>query len=76
MLQITITETDTKDEITNNADAILLIEQAEEILDKLLSLGIFEHDQTVENRLTEISTLLFTAQCSLSGDFELAELHN
>jgi hypothetical protein len=76
MLQITITEIEKTNEIKINADAIELIEQAEEILDKLLSLGIFENDQCIEERLTEISTLLFNAHCSLSDKVELAELHS
>lgn len=76
MLQITITEIEKTNETKTNTDAITLIEQAEEILDKLLSLGLFEHDQSVEERLTEISTLLFNAHCSLSNELALAELHS
>jgi len=80
MLQITITEVntnvDSNEEIEHTAEAIALIERAEEILDKLLRLGLFENDQSVENRLTEISTLLFTAQCNLSESVLYAELHS
>jgi hypothetical protein len=74
MLQITITEIEKTNEMKINADAIKLIEQAEEILDKLLSLGNFENDNSVEDRLTEISTLLFNAHCSLCDKIELAQL--
>lgn len=76
MLQITITEVNAKVEpdqdIELTAEAIALVERAAEILENLLQLRLFENDQSVEKRLTEVSTLLFTAQCSLSDSIEFA----
>ena len=75
MLKITITEINNTNEIKINLEALMLIEQAEDIVDNLLSLGSFENDQIIEEKLSEISTLLFNVQCSLSNKVELAELH-
>jgi len=76
MLQITITEIDTDEEldIEETAEAITHIEKAEEILNNLLHLGMFENDQSIENRLTEISTLLSSAQRNLHDSLGLVQL--
>ncbi len=75
MLQITITEIDFEEEGNSNQMAIELIDKAEEIIDALLHLSDFDAPSHVELKLTEVSKLLFNAQCRLNDYMDIRTMN-
>jgi hypothetical protein len=76
MLKITITEIDQDFKFYTTEQLAHIIEQAENIIEQLISETDIEEDDTVLDRLNRVSSLLFEAQFRLHDTLDAADMHN